>query len=372
MLKRFEVENFKGFKDRLVFNLEARDYNYNSQTIRDGLVKNALVYGKNGSGKSSLGIALFDAVAHLTDKKTFHVGYVQAYRNLENPDGQYAHFKYVFQFGKDEVVYEYEKRSYPSDLVWEKLYFNGDLVVDWDFLGRGEKRVNKDLFGSINIDLVDNKLSVVKYLYRNLPTNAVPLLSKLVVFFEKMLWVRCLSDGNDYAGYTNGFAKLTDRIYETGRLGDFQNFLDDYGLHYQLSFQSINGQHELFASFRHDGREQLAQFSLLASTGTNALMLYYYWSITAFGDISFLFIDEFDAFFHFELAASILTKLNQLGFQAILTSHNTYLMSNKLTRPDCCFIITGDKITSLTDATDKEIREAHNLEKMYVNGAFNG
>ena len=57
--------------------------------------------------------------------------------------------------------------------------------------------------------------------------------------------------------------------------------------------------------------------------------------------------------------------------QVILTSHNTYLMQNKLTRPDCCYIMSDNKITNLCNATDKEIREAHNLEKMYVNGVFN-
>ena len=45
-------------------------------------------------------------------------------------------------------------------------------------------------------------------------------------------------------------------------------------------------------------------------------------------------------------------------------------MRNSITRPDCCFILTGGKINSLSECTDKEIREAHNLEKMYRNGAF--
>ena len=46
-------------------------------------------------------------------------------------------------------------------------------------------------------------------------------------------------------------------------------------------------------------------------------------------------------------------------------------MQNRLTRPDCCYIMTDKRIANLFDSTDKEIREAHNLEKMYINGAFN-
>ena len=55
MLKRFEVENFKGFKDRIVFDFSARDYSFNQELIGAGLVMHALIYGKNGIGKSSLG-----------------------------------------------------------------------------------------------------------------------------------------------------------------------------------------------------------------------------------------------------------------------------------------------------------------------------
>ena len=68
MLKRFEVENFKGFNDKIVFDLTAREYSFNPLLVNNGIVNKAIIYGKNGIGKSSLGIALFDIVRHLTDK----------------------------------------------------------------------------------------------------------------------------------------------------------------------------------------------------------------------------------------------------------------------------------------------------------------
>lgn len=126
--------------------------------------------------------------------------------------------------------------------------------------------------------------------------------------------------------------------------------------------------HELMAEFDNDKQ---TPFLSLASTGTMSLFLFYIWSISAFDKISFLFIDEFDAFIHYESAENIVLQLNKAkSFQTVLTSHNTYLMQNRLTRPDCCFIMTDNKITSLFNSTDKEIREAHNLKKMYINGAF--
>ena len=45
-------------------------------------------------------------------------------------------------------------------------------------------------------------------------------------------------------------------------------------------------------------------------------------------------------------------------------------MSNDLLRPDCYFLIEDGKIIPVSDATDKELRKAHNLQKMYKAGAF--
>ena len=97
MLKRFEVENFKGFKDRIVFDLSARDYSFNQELVGGGLVKHALIYGKNGIGKSSLGLALFDIINHLTDKKPFDKSYYRTYHNLDRDDTA-VRFKYTFIF----------------------------------------------------------------------------------------------------------------------------------------------------------------------------------------------------------------------------------------------------------------------------------
>lgn len=45
-------------------------------------------------------------------------------------------------------------------------------------------------------------------------------------------------------------------------------------------------------------------------------------------------------------------------------------MTNDLLRPDCNFVLKDNKITSLCNATDKELREGHNIEKLYRGGAF--
>ncbi len=367
MIKKFEVENFKGFEDTITFDLTAREYEFNTDLVNNGIVNKAIIYGKNGVGKSCLGIALFDIVSHITDKEKMSPIYLRNYLNLNSKKNS-ATFRYYFQFDNDEIIYEYEKKN-QDFLIYEKILINNKLVLEYHYFDTRRRFIDDDLCGSLNIDLPDNKLSVVKYIYRNTPTNNDSVFSKMVKFCENMLWYRSLSEGNSYSGYTNGGAALVDTLYKSKRLKEFQDFLADNGLYYDLSFEKIHGEIELMANFETGKR---TQFLSLASTGTKALFLFYIWSISAFEEISLLFIDEFDAFFHYESAENIVLRLNSAkNFQTLLTSHNTYLMQNKLTRPDCCFIMTENKITNLFNATDKEIREAHNLEKMYINGAFN-
>lgn len=368
MLKAFEVTNFKGFSKKLTFDLTARDYEFNQNLTECGIVKKAIIYGKNGVGKSSLGIALFDIVSHLTDKERIPLLYLQNYICLENII-EPASFKYTFIFDKDVVEYEYRKWD-ADNLVSEKLICNGDVLIDYDYLSNSSSRfIDDSIKGSLNINLVDNKLSVIKYIYRNTPTDNDSVITKLVNFCENMLWYRRLSEGSSYAGFINGNNNFLELIYERGKTQELQRFLKRNSVDYDLDFESVNGRRELLAYF--NNRQNKTFFTSVASTGTMALTQFFAWFTVAFEKISLLFIDEFDAFLHFESAKLIIEELNkQKGFQSIVTTHNTYLMQNKLTRPDCCYLMTQNKISSLFNSTDKEIREAHNLEKMYVNGAF--
>lgn len=148
MLRRFEVENYRCFSEKLVFDLTSRDYSFNQNLVYNGIVNKAIIYGKNGIGKSVLGFALFDIISHLTDNKCLQK---KNYRNLEHLD-QPVVFRYFFKFGNDDIVYEYIKLD-QYDLRKETLKLNGKELVRFDYFSQSETErfVDSTLKGSLNL-----------------------------------------------------------------------------------------------------------------------------------------------------------------------------------------------------------------------------
>ena len=136
-----------------------------------------------------------------------------------------------------------------------------------------------------------------------------------------------------------------------------------------MKFQKLpDGQMELY--FAHD---KLVPFYETASSGTRALVEIYRRLISRATDASLIYLDEFDAFYHYEMAENVIRFFKQRypKCQIIMTSHNTNLMTNRIMRPDCLFILSRKgTLTALCNATQRELREGHNLEKMYISGEF--
>ena len=150
---------------------------------------------------------------------------------------------------------------------------------------------------------------------------------------------------------------------------DLECFLNVMGVECRLALKKLpDGQYELY--FIH---ERLVPFYENASSGTLALVHLYRRMFSKAWDPSLVYLDEFDAFYHYEMAENIVKffKKRYPKCQMIMTTHNTNLMTNRLMRPDCVFILSGaGTLTALCNATLRELREGHNLEKMYISGEF--
>ena len=172
-------------------------------------------------------------------------------------------------------------------------------------------------------------------------------------------------------GYEPEPRAISIDIIENGNLEDFEAFLNKAGISCKLcSIDKEDGKPTIAFDF---GEKKLA-FWTGASTGTKSLALYYYWMQRLRVDedsASLVFIDEFDSFYHHELSAAVVEELKKIKSQVILTTHNVSVMSNDILRPDCYFVMSKTEVSPLYLKTSKELREAHNLGKMYKAGSFN-
>jgi len=283
-----------------------------------------------------------------------------------NSLNDYAEFHYVFKFDNQEVDYRYRKDN-KQTLIYERVSIDGKMLFEYDY---EKKKGNTD--GIIEIAPTLNWVfqdvdSILKYVLNNTVLEDSHPLRRMMRYVSNMLWFRSL-DENRFIGYKGKTNDYYDFLFDTKTLSEFESFLHKAGVEDELIVkEDIDGQKRLY--FKADTP---LPFFKVASSGTKALYTFFYWYKTT-AEVTFMFIDEFDAYYHYELAESIVSLLeNMTGTQVILTSHNTNLLTNRIMRPDCYFILTRDKLISLTNATDRELREGHNLEKLYMSGEFNG
>jgi AAA15 family ATPase/GTPase len=189
-----------------------------------------------------------------------------------------------------------------------------------------------------------------------------------------MLFFRNLDD-RLYAGYEVGGHQLFDEIIRKNHFDDFKSFLTDAEVPANIIPVKMGSQTRVFFKYETiQKKKSLIDFFDNCSTGMKSLTVLFYWLQNAISNEnppSFIFIDEFDAFYHQRLSEYVINIIKRINdCQFILTTHDTGVMSNDITRPDCLFLMYKNKIKSLSSLTDKELRFAHNIEKMYRAGAF--
>lgn len=370
MLLELSVKNFRNFNDWVKFDLSTdRSYEFNTESLSDNgkIVRHGIIYGLNGSGKSNVGLALLDLTCHLTDNfvlPSLKSNYLNAQSKCN-----LAEFVYKFQLNGSILEYRYGKSDYVT-LEYETLLINGEICIELD--RRNSDLATFTLPGAENLknNFATSKISAVKYLHANAlleQDEKTKVFEQFMSFVDGMVFFRTLHRSSEHTGQTMDAKRISHAIIEANKIEHFEAFLNRAGVECKLNVAGAVG--EEFIVFSFEGRD--IEFSLAASTGTLSLGIFYYWWMKLqSGQLSFAFIDEFDAYYHFELSKLIVKMISTTKCQTLLTTHNTAIMSNELLRPDCYFELKDKKINSLPALTDRELRKAHNLEKMWRSGAL--
>ncbi|WP_288602571.1 AAA family ATPase [Treponema sp.] len=363
MLAKFAVENFRGFENKIEIDLtRPANYEFNKEAVKDGIIKNGIIYGPNGCGKSNFGLAIFDIVDHLTQKKKdpLHL------RNYVFAGAQKSPvvFEYTFKFSSDTLFYSY-KKNFQGILQEEKLTVNDKIVFErrlGTFTLSEEFPLTDTLKSGFSRNA--NNVSIINFLLTSYPLPEEHYLIKLQNFVNGMLWFRCLED-REFIGLESLVEIIDTFIIKNKLIKDFARFLDDVSGQ-KFDFSPTRSEDKLLRCFI---KGSPVIFTEISSTGTHSLTLLYYW-LQKMSKASFVFIDEFDAFYHFKLSFNVCKELLKLNCQIFTSSHNTYLMTNELLRPDCNFLLDKNIIKPLYECTEKELRWGHNIEKLFRGGTF--
>lgn len=307
MLVKFSVTNFKCFKEKTTFDLsKVGDYNFNGDLIKNGVINHAILVGENDSGKTLLGEALFAGISSEFIVNNSAINWEKDITTI---------FEYTFKIDNDFV-----------DLIYHIK--EGICIYK-------EVRVNDKL-------AINNKTDVYRYYQKNIK-------EKLFNFLDNMFYFPYHHNTSEEVE-----SKFIDEVidyFNEHSAESFKDFIPEELLNLQITI--------------------LREKRLWISESVYEMLKVYFFIINNKDKQTFLFVDSID-----KLSSNNLEKIMELiskasNIQCVVTTHNTFILKNRYTRPDCCFIIKDNfKINSMRDLTDKEIREAHNLEKMYLNGAF--
>ncbi len=379
MLQKFIISNYKNFKGDLCIDFtKMSGYQFNLDCISEGTISKMLIYGRNATGKTNLGLAINDIKEMMDEGLSMEVDILNA-----DADEEEVRYEYTFSFDNRELIYLYSKSS-EGMLLKEKLYIDAICIYDFDFhemlydyknlilIEADEINIERYLAGQIKEEyegeVFNLRIPFLKWLIGNVVFDKESIINKLASFIKRMDFIT-VGTGTGYRRrrWLNYFYRTLD---SKDGVQKFETFLNAMGVKCRLKMEKTpDDQLELYLVYE----KKLIPFYENISSGTKALMELYRQLFSQVISPSLIYLDEFDAFYHYEMAERVVCyfKNKYPSCQLIFTTHNTNLMTNRLVRPDCVFILSErGTLTSLCNATTRELREGHNLEKMYISGEF--
>ncbi|RDE71934.1 ATP-binding protein [Haemophilus sputorum] len=369
MLLRASFENFMNFEGKFTLDLSNinKKHSFNKECVENEVISKALIYGKSGRGKSNLGKVFLDLKRTLSnndDRFENNTNYLNANSSLED-----AKFSFEFKFENTQVIYSYNKKD-AATLTYEKLEIDHEVEFEFDF--REKKLIQaRSILENLELDSIDSSYSILKHYYNS--TSPGNRNSNVVSLFDFIRKIYVFSPSPNELGIDNlkhSKERIINYILEHDHINEFNSFLNDIlDLDIPVVQKELpTKEKNLYFRFKNGN---LLDFSSNASSGSRCLLnlfAIYKWTESS---ISFLYIDEFDASYHYQASMKIIDKFKRIsGIQCVFTTHNTDLMNNEFLRPDCYFIIGENQIKSLPYLTKRDLQEGHNLEKLYQAGEF--
>jgi len=398
MLLQFSVKNFRTFKEKALLSLVASNYDKDTRESDNihhetkfnlRLLKSAVVYGANASGKSKLLEAImFMKHFVITSSKESQKGdkiNVEPFRLSSETESSPSEFEVIFIFRN--VVYRY---GFEAD--------NKEIFSEWLFYKTKTKEVELFYRDANKFETHERNFSKGNAVIREgLVRDNALLLSvaaqfndeisiSVIEWFNESKVISGLSDNQ----YRNNIIEKIKSPFQKKRVIDLLAAADigieDLEL---LEINSGNFKEDPFltvltkkSKFLNKKREGLATFflSIDESEGTKKYFYILGPILDSIDNGSMLVVDELDSKLHPNLVCKIVAlfnskELNKNNAQLIFNTHDTNLLSSGLFRRDQIWFTDKNKfgeakLYSLADFKSDEVRKTESFEDNYIRGKY--
>ena len=369
ILTNIILKEYTTFIKETVFDFRATNYKILEETnVGDNrILKGALFVGENASGKTQvlesiillLNILLDNVEPEFIMKKSMYT------------KGIKYNLTYIFNVENNIIKYYIEFEG--NTIKCEELYVNDNLKLKRN--GKNgktyfnEEKENND---------INSSLSLLKLEYYNTRLNNDVILNKWFNFLKNSLYMNCMMGNRLVKSYNT--ARISEQFIEkyadVNDASKLNDFIKKIGYNSEIVFnKNSNG---IAINLQIIGvRKNDTKFVMplpLESTGNKAFINLILPIIYATKNDCMIIIDNFSSGLHNELEEALIRYFfnNSKNSQIFFTSHSTNLLDTTILRPDQIYSFSFDSKdgTKIKRFSDESPRESQNIEKMYLNGAF--
>ncbi len=365
MLTSIMLKDYTTFINETIFEFKATNYKIleDSNVGANRILKGALFIGENASGKTQVLKAIVFLLNLFFDnsEQNFSI-----YKSLYTKGNKFS-LTYTFDVSGNEIKYEITIDT--NSISAEKLYVNGELKLD-----RLNKSGQTNFKEERDIKDIDETLSLVKLEYYNTRFDNDSILNEWFDFLKNSIYLNCL------IGISASFNPIKadeQNIYKYLRKNDtkeLNKFIKNLGYNSEIVYDSEKSDVNAIG-LKKTGTDVVIPYTL-ESNGNKAFINTVLPIIYATKNNCMLIVDEFSSGLHNELEEALIKYFfnNSKNSQIFFTSHSTNLLDTCILRPDQIYTFKFDnkKGTIIKRVSNENPRESQNIEKMYLNGVFDG
>lgn len=374
MLSKFRVKNFKSFMNDTIIDLNKTNYRIlaNKNIAENNILKGALFVGGNATGKTNLILSLkfLLELFFSNNMNPFNLN-----KCLFSTDEQPLEVEYEFTIDTQILNYTI-KYDFQKKIIFETLTIDNKIILD----RKGEYGESQITENKMYTDLPSDNL-LLREIYYNTKFRGHEILQKWFQFLSNSVYI------NPYKNIITSSEHISNNLIEYLNENDAHEINDffyklgfDQRIEYSANmttgnniFQNAENKKEIF--FRRNNMNTPIPYNY-ESLGNQNLVKLLPQYLNVIKNSGMLIIDEFSSGFH-NILEELLVKYfmqNAEKSQIYIVSHSTNLLSNSIFRPDQIYTVdfNTNNGSSIKRISAEKPREAQNIEKMYLNGIFEG